>query len=41
MFCTGYFIYGKLKPALILLLLALVSGLLLGRVWNRMKKYIL
>jgi Na+/proline symporter len=41
MFCTGYFIYVKLKPALILLLLALVSGLLLGRVWNRMKKYIL
>jgi hypothetical protein len=41
MFCTGYFIYGKITPALILLAMALVSGLLLARVWNHMKNYIL
>jgi hypothetical protein len=41
MFCTGYLIYGKYTQALFLLVSAIVSGFLLARVWNRMKKHIL
>lgn len=41
MFATGYWIYGKQTQALVLTGLALVSGFLLIRVWNKMKKFIL
>jgi hypothetical protein len=41
MFATGYWIYGKQTQALILTALAIISGLLLARVWNRMKDHIL
>ncbi|UCD61069.1 MAG: Na+:solute symporter [Flavobacteriaceae bacterium] len=41
MFATGYWIYGEIKLASILTLLAIVSGILLARTWNRMKENIL
>jgi Na+/proline symporter len=41
MFATGYWIYGDTKPAIILTVIAVVSGILLARVWNRMKENIL
>jgi len=41
MFATGYWIYGRTTLALILTGVALVSGLLLIKAWNRMKDHIL
>ncbi len=41
MFATGYWIYGRTISALILTLIAFVSGFLLIRVWNKMKDNIL
>jgi len=41
MFATGYWIYGRTTSALILTGVAIVSGLLLIRAWNRMKDHIL
>ncbi len=41
MFATGYWIYGNTMSALILSGVAVVSGLLLSKVWARMKDHIL
>ncbi|NNK20479.1 MAG: Na+:solute symporter, partial [Flavobacteriaceae bacterium] len=41
MFATGYWIYGKVVPAVILTVIALVAGFLLTKVWNKMKGTIL
>ncbi len=41
MFATGYWIYGKHLPASILTAIAVISGFLLTRAWNRMKGSIL
>lgn len=41
MFATGYWIYGETKLALVLTASALVAGLLLVKVWSKMKKVIL
>ncbi len=41
MFATGYWIYGKTTQAMILTGVAIVSGLLLARAWNKMKDHIL
>ena len=41
MFATGYWIYGKTTSALILTAVAIVSGFLLARAWNKMKDHIL
>jgi Na+/proline symporter len=41
MFATGYWIYGDHSLALILTGLAILSGYLLTRVWNKMKDHIL
>src|SRR5690606_23569055 len=41
MFATGYWIYGKITPAFILTIVAIVSGILLVRAWNKMKDHIL
>ncbi len=41
MFATGYWIYGKTTQAIILTGVAIVSGLLLARAWNKMKDHIL
>ncbi|MCK0189580.1 sodium:solute symporter family protein [Arenibacter sp. F20364] len=41
MFATGYWIYGKTTNALILTVVAIVSGFLLARAWNKMKDHIL
>ena len=41
MFATGYWIYGKHTQAFILTGLAIVSAILLIRVWNKMKQHIL
>ena len=41
MFATGYWIYGETNLALVLTASALVAGLLLVKVWNKMKKVIL
>ncbi len=41
MFATGYWIYGKYLPAGILTGVALISGFMLIRVWNKMKGIIL
>lgn len=41
MFATGYWIYGRTVSALILTAIALVTGFLLIRAWNRMKDNIL
>ncbi|WP_373519667.1 sodium:solute symporter family protein [Pricia sp.] len=41
MFATGYWIYGRTTPALILTGVAIVSAFLLIKAWNRMKEDIL
>lgn len=41
MFATGYWIYGRTTSALIISAIALVSGLLLIRAWNKMKDNLL
>ncbi len=41
MFATGYWIYGRTTSALILTGVAIVSGVLLIKAWNRMKDHIL
>ncbi len=41
MFATGYWIYGRTTPALVLTLVAGISGFLLIKAWNRMKGDIL
>lgn len=41
MFATGYWIYGKTMPALILTAIAGISAFLLIKAWNRMKEIIL
>ncbi len=41
LFATGYWIYGRTTPALIISAIALVSGLLLIRTWNKMKDNLL
>jgi len=41
MFATGYWIYGDTKPAVILTVIAIISGVLLAKVWSRMKENIL
>ncbi|WP_420401282.1 sodium:solute symporter family protein [Flagellimonas sp.] len=41
MFSTGHWIYGKTTSAIIMSVIALVSGLLLIRVWGKMKDNIL
>ncbi len=41
MFATGYWIYGETTYAISLTLIALVSGLSLAKVWNKMKDNIL
>ena len=41
MFATGYWIYGDTTLAIILTVIAVVSGVLLAKVWNRMKENIL
>ena len=41
MFATGYWIYGKTMPALILTGIAAISAFLLIKAWNRMKEIIL
>ena len=41
MFATGYWIYGKTTNAIILTAVAIVSGYLLAKAWNKMKDVIL
>lgn len=41
MFATGYWIYGRTTPALVLTGVAIVSAFLLIRAWNRMKEDIM
>ena len=41
MFATGYWIYGKITPAIVLSIIALVSGYFLTKVWNKLKNNIL
>ena len=41
MFCTGYFIYGNLRLAFPLLALAIVSGYLLIKIWDKIKVNVL
>jgi hypothetical protein len=41
MFATGYWIYGRTTPALVLTGIAIVSAFLLIKAWNRMKENIL
>ncbi|WP_273568499.1 sodium:solute symporter family protein [Maribacter halichondriae] len=41
MFATGYWIYGRTTQAMILTGIAVVSGFLLMKAWNRMKDHIL
>jgi len=41
MFATGYWIYGRTTSAMILTGVALISGFLLIKAWNRMKSHIL
>ncbi len=41
MFATGYWIYGRTTSALILTGVAVVSGFLLIKAWNRMKDHVL
>lgn len=41
MFATGYWIYGKQTMALVLTGSAIISAILLIRLWNRMKEHIL
>jgi len=37
LFATGYFIYGNLQLAGVLMLIALISAYLLSKVWSRIK----
>ena len=41
MFATGYWIYGRTTQAIVLTVIAIVSGYLLIKAWNRMKAHIL
>ncbi len=41
MFATGYWIYGRTTPAMILTAVAIVAGFLLIKAWNRMKEDIM
>jgi Na+/proline symporter len=41
MFATGYWIYGRTTQAMVLTLIAFVSGFLLVKAWNRMKGHLL
>lgn len=41
MFATGYWIYGRTTPAMVLTGVAIVAGFLLIKAWNRMKEDIL
>ena len=41
MFATGYWIYGRTTPAIVLTVVAAISGFLLIKAWNRMKDHIL
>ncbi len=41
MFATGYWIYGKTTPAMVLTGIAFVSGFLLLKAWNRLKSNLL
>lgn len=41
MFATGFWIYGRMTSALILTFIAIVSGFLLIKAWNRMKGHVL
>ena len=41
MFATGYWIYGKTTPAMVLTGVAFVSGFLLLKAWNRLKSNLL
>lgn len=41
MFATGYWIYGRTTSAMVLTVVAFVSGFLLIKAWNRMKDHIL
>lgn len=41
MFATGYWIYGRTTPAFVLTGVAIVSGFLLIKAWNRMKENLL
>jgi len=41
MFATGYWIYGRTTPAIVLTAVAIVSGFLLIKAWNRMKEDLL
>ena len=41
MFATGYWIYGRTMPAIVLTVIAAISGFLLIKAWNRMKDHIL
>ena len=41
MFATGYWIYGRTTSAIVLTVVAFVSGFLLIKAWNRMKDHIL
>lgn len=41
MFATGYWIYGRTTSAMVLTLLAAISGFLLVKAWNRMKDNLL
>jgi Na+/proline symporter len=41
MFATGYWIYGRTTSAMVLTVVAFVSGYLLIKAWNRMKDHIL
>ena len=41
MFATGYWIYGETTTALILTGVAIIAGVLLAKVWSKMKSTIL
>ncbi|HMB64471.1 MAG TPA: hypothetical protein VKN36_15430 [Eudoraea sp.] len=41
MFATGYWIYGRTTSAMVLTLVAAISGFLLVKAWNRMKDNLL
>ncbi|MCJ7467944.1 MAG: Na+:solute symporter [Maribacter sp.] len=41
MFATGYWIYGRTPQAMVLTVIAFVSGFLLIKAWNRMKGHLL
>ncbi len=41
MFATGYWIYGRTTQAIVLTFIAIISGFLLIKAWNRMKGHLL